>query len=70
MVDGQPTPDAHVGSVGFDVADRLAIINLFGAYAHTYDQNQLDDFRLLFTGSPELGLRLRDGTRCRRASIR
>ena len=61
MVDGQPTPVAHVGSVGFDVADRLAIINLFGAYAYTYDQNQLEDFRALFTESPELGLRVHDG---------
>jgi SnoaL-like domain len=51
-----------VGSVAFDAADRLAIINLFGAYAYFYDQNQLDDFRLLFTEAPELGLRLRDGT--------
>ncbi len=51
-----------VGGVAFDVADRLAIINLFGAYAYTYDQNQLDDFRALFTESPELGLRLYDGT--------
>ena len=51
-----------VGSTAFDVADRLAIINLFGAYADFYDQNQLADFRLLFTESPELGLRLRDGT--------
>jgi hypothetical protein len=50
------------GNVAFDVADRLAIINLFGAYADLYDQNQLDDFRLLFTESPELGMRLRDGT--------
>ena len=45
-----------VGGVAFDVADRLAIINLFGAYAYTYDQDQLDDFRALFTESPELVL--------------
>jgi hypothetical protein len=45
-----------VGSVAFDVADRLAIINLLGAYAHTYDENRLDDFRALFTESPELVL--------------
>jgi hypothetical protein len=61
VVDGQPTPVANAGSVAFDVADRLAIINLFGAYAYTYDQNQLDDFRTLFTASPELGLQLHDG---------
>jgi hypothetical protein len=62
VVDGQPAPVADVGGVGFDVADRLAIINLFGAYAYSYDENVLDDFRALFTESPELGLRLHDGT--------
>lgn len=61
MADGQPARVADVGGVAFDVADRLAIINLFGAYAYTYDQNQLDAFRALFTESPELGLRLQDG---------
>ena len=61
-MDGQPAPVADLGGVAFDVADRLAIINLFGAYAYTYDENQLDDFRALFTESPELGLRLHDGT--------
>ncbi len=55
-MDGQPAPVREVGRVDFDVADRLAIINLFGAYAYTYDENQLDDFRALFTESPELGL--------------
>lgn len=53
MVDAQP---GAVGSVDFDVADRLAIINLFGAYAHTYDENRLDEFRALFTEAPRLGL--------------
>jgi SnoaL-like domain len=62
VVDGQPAPVTDVGGVAFDVADRLAIINLFGAYAYSYDQNQLDDFRALFSESPELGLRLHDGT--------
>jgi hypothetical protein len=42
--------------VSFDVADRLAIINLFGAYAYTYDENRLDEFRALFTESPQLVL--------------
>jgi hypothetical protein len=45
-----------VGVVGFDAADRLAIINLFGAYAYTYDEDRLDEFRALFTDSPELVL--------------
>lgn len=53
MTDAQP---GAVGSVDFDVADRLAIINLFGAYAHTYDENRLDEFRELFTEAPQLGL--------------
>lgn len=53
MVDGQAD---EIGSVAFDVADRLAIINLFGAYAYSYDENRLDDFRGLFTESPQLGL--------------
>jgi hypothetical protein len=30
--------------------------NLFGAYAYTYDENRLDEFRELFTESPELVL--------------
>jgi hypothetical protein len=42
----------EIGDTAFDVADRLAIINMFGAY--TYDENHLDDFRELFTDSPEL----------------
>lgn len=53
MADGRP---GAAGSVDFDVADRLAIINLFGAYAHTYDENRLDEFRALFTEAPRLGL--------------
>jgi SnoaL-like domain len=56
VVDGQPAPVGEVGSVAFDVADRLAIINLFGAYAYTYDENRLDEFRALFTESPQLVL--------------
>ena len=53
-MDGQPAPMRDVGSVAFDVADRLAIINLFGAYAYAYDANRLDEFRELFTESPQL----------------
>ena len=55
-MDGQPGSIGDVGSVAFDFADRLAIINLFGAYAYTYDENRLDEFRTLFTESPELVL--------------
>jgi hypothetical protein len=61
VANGQSTPTEGVGSVAFDVTDRLAIINLFGAYAHTYDDNRLDEFRALFTESPQLGL-LHEGT--------
>jgi hypothetical protein len=50
----------EIGDTAFDVADRLAIINMFGAYAYTYDENHLDDFRELFTGSPELVVRHED----------
>jgi SnoaL-like domain len=51
-----------IGDTAFDAVDRLAIINLFGAYAYTYDENQLDEFRGLFTDSPELVLRHEDRT--------
>jgi hypothetical protein len=43
------------------VDGQPAPVNLFGAYAYTYDENLLDDFRALFTESPELALRLHDG---------
>jgi hypothetical protein len=43
-----------IGDTAFDAADRLAIINLFGAYAYTYDESAL------FTDSPELVLRHED----------
>ncbi len=59
-VDRHPAPIGDIGSVAFDVADRLAIINLFGAYAYTYDADRLDEFRALFTESPQLVL-LHDG---------
>lgn len=56
MVVDDQAPACDIGGVVFDVADRLAIINLLGAYAHTYDDNRLDDFRALFTASPEMVL--------------
>lgn len=55
-VDGHAAPIGEVGRAAFDAADRLAIINLFGAYAYTYDGNRLDEFRTLFSESPELVL--------------
>lgn len=51
-----------IGDTAFDAVDRLAIINLFGAYAYTYDENELDEFRGLVTDSPELVLRHEDRT--------
>ena len=42
------------GDVTFDPADRLAILNLLGAYAFTYDRVRIDEFRALFTDSPEI----------------
>ncbi len=56
MTDEQSVAVNDVGGVTFNVADRLAIINLLGAYAFTYDNDRLDDFRALFTESPELVL--------------
>ena len=60
VIEGQPAPASDIGGVAFDVADRLAVINLLGAYAQTYDENRLDDFRALFTETPEMVL-LHDG---------
>jgi hypothetical protein len=42
------------GDVLFNVVDRLAIINLFGAYAQNYDAGKLDEFMSLFTDDVEL----------------
>lgn len=56
MIDEQPAAANDVGSTAFDAADRLAIINLLGAYVYTYDQDRLYEFRALFTESPELVL--------------
>lgn len=52
----------HVSGLTPAHRSRLAIINLFGAYAYTYDENELDEFRGLFTDSPELVLRHEDRT--------
>jgi hypothetical protein len=43
-----------IGDATFDPADRLAIVNLFGAYAQTYDAARLDEWRALFADSAEV----------------
>lgn len=42
------------GDTSFNGVDRLAIINLFGAYAQSYDASKLDEFISLFTDKAEL----------------
>ena len=42
------------GDAWFNAADRLAIINLFGAYAQSYDAGKLDEFISLFADKVEL----------------
>jgi len=37
------------GDASFNAADRLAIINLFGAYAQSYDAGKTDEFLSVFT---------------------
>ena len=42
------------GDATFDAAERLAIVNLFGAYAQHYDAGRLDEWRELFTESADV----------------
>lgn len=56
MLDTTPVEAIGAGEATFDAADRLAIINLLGAYAYLYDQDHLDAHRALFTESLELFL--------------
>jgi len=42
------------GDASFSAADRLAIINLFGAYAQSYDAGKTDEFLSVFTEEVEL----------------
>ena len=42
------------GDASFNAADRLAIINLFGTYAQSYDAGKLDEFRSVFADKVEL----------------
>ncbi|EUA07693.1 snoaL-like domain protein [Mycobacterium kansasii 732] len=56
MLDTTPVDGIDAREATFDAADRLAVINLLGAYAYLYDQDHLDEHRALFTESPELFL--------------
>lgn len=42
------------GNASFNATDRLAIINLFGAYAQSYDAGKLEEFLSVFTDEVEL----------------
>lgn len=41
-----------VGDPSFDVADRLAIVNVLNSYGYFVDELRMDDFFGLFTDSP------------------
>lgn len=42
------------GDASFNAADRLAIVNLFGAYAQSYDAGNIDQFLSLFTNTADV----------------
>jgi hypothetical protein len=54
MATDHPSSASAPGDTAFNAADRLAIINLFGTYAQSYDAGRLDTFRSLFTDQVEL----------------
>lgn len=43
---------AHPGATGFDIEDRLAIINLCNSYSSGYDADDFDRWLALFTSDP------------------
>jgi len=49
-----PFTSGHPGNANFDVADRLAIINLIGSYAESYERNHIDGWFELFTKEPKV----------------
>lgn len=51
---GSSPPVGAPGDASFNAADRLAIINLFGAYAQSYDAGKTDEFLSVFTDKVEL----------------
>src|SRR5688500_16231120 len=48
------------GEATFDAADRLAVINLLGFYAHNYDAGRLDEWQSVFTDDAEVRFFARD----------
>lgn len=44
----------HPGNANFDVADRLAIINLISSYAERYEREHIDGWFELFTNDPKV----------------
>ena len=58
-----------IGDTAFDAADRLAIINLFGAYAYAYDENELDESARYSPTRRNLSYGMRSAC-CRRISTR
>jgi hypothetical protein len=43
-----------IGDAPFDAADRLAIINLIGAYVQLYDAGRLDEWQTVFADAAEV----------------
>src|SRR5215204_299837 len=43
-----------IGEATFDAADRLAIINLIGAYVQLYDAGRLDEWQTVFADAAEV----------------
>ena len=44
--------DRSIGDTSFNVADRLAVINLVSSYGPLYDQYKMEEWRLLYTEKP------------------
>jgi hypothetical protein len=49
------------GDTTFDATDRLAVMNLIGAYGQSYDAGRLDKWRTLFTDSADVRFLNRSG---------
>ncbi|MBE0596495.1 MAG: nuclear transport factor 2 family protein [Desulfuromonadales bacterium] len=49
-----PAACRHPGHTDFNLADRLAIINLISTYAEPYDNNNIDQWFELFTDDPKV----------------